>query len=162
MTKNESAILAILEEDARLSHAAIADMTGTDEKTVTATIEKLENQGVIVKYSAIVNDERADKEAVEALIEVRVSPTSKSGFDSIAEEIGQHEEVKSLYLMSGAYDLCVIIEGNTLKDVAMFVSEKLSGLGNVLSTATHFILKKYKISGVTTSGQDTLRQSVHA
>ena len=162
MTKIENGILALLKEDARLSHSNIATMLGVDEKTVDESIDKLEKKGVIVKYTTLINDEKADREIVEALIEVKVSPTCKSGFDAIAEEISMHEEVKNVYLMSGAYDLTVIIEGKTLKEVALFVSEKLSGIDKVLSTATHFILKKYKVSGVAMGDSNVNRQLVHA
>lgn len=162
MTKNETAVLDLLKDDARMSPATVAATLGIDQKTAAATIENLEKKGVIVKYTVLTDDEKAEESIVEALIEVRVSPTSKRGFDSIAEEITQHDEVKSLYLMSGAYDLCIIIEGKTLKEIAMFVSEKLSGITGVLSTATHFILKKYKISGINVSSASLSRQPVHA
>lgn len=162
MTKNETNILGLLKEDARLAPATIAAMLALDEQTVLSAIDKLEKKGVIVKYTVLTDDEKAEDSIVEALIEVRVSPTSKSGFDTIAEEISQHDEVKNLYLMSGAYDLCIIIEGKTLKEIALFVSEKLSGITGVLSTATHFILKKYKISGINISSASLSRQPVHA
>lgn len=162
MTKNETAVLDLLKEDARMTPAVIAATLALDEQTVLSCIDKLEKKGVIVKYTVLTDDEKAEESIVEALIEVRVSPTSKRGFDSIAEEVTQHDEVKSLYLMSGAYDLCIIIEGKTLKEIAMFVSEKLSGITGVLSTATHFILKKYKISGISVSSAPLNRQPVHA
>ena len=111
-------------------------------------MEQLEKTGVIVKYTAVVNDERTARDYVEALIEVKVAPVREKGFDEIAEYIYQFDEVKSVYLMSGAYDLAVFVEGRTLRDAARFVSEKLSVIDKVLSTATHFILKKYKLDGV--------------
>ncbi|MDR2201541.1 MAG: Lrp/AsnC family transcriptional regulator [Clostridiales bacterium] len=141
-------ILSILKEDARTPHSRIAVMLGADEKDVSAAVGAMEREGIIVKYSALVNEEKTDAARVEALIEVKVSPMHTKGFDSIAEDVYQFDEVKSVYLMSGAYDLCVFIEGGSLREVASFVSEKLSVMDKVLSTATHFVLKKYKTDGV--------------
>ncbi len=163
MTKLRTDILKLLTDDARIGAADIAKMLGASEKEIAAEIKALEDEGVICRYTVIVDDERAGKDDVEALIEVKVSPMYKHGFDSIAEDIYQFDEVKTVYLMSGAYDLCVVIEGKTLKEVARFVSEKLSVMDKVLSTATHFILKKYKVNGVLMHRGDALkRQSVHA
>ena len=162
MNKLREDILGLLGEDSRLGAARIAKMLGADEKQVAAAIKEMEESGVIIKYTVITDDELADKDTVEALIEVKVSPMYKHGFDAIAEEIYQFDEVKTLYLMSGAYDLAVIIEGKSLKDVSRFVSEKLSVMDKVLSTATHFILKKYKVGGVCTKSCDVVRQAVHA
>jgi len=141
-------ILGILTADARTAPAKIAVMLGVGEKEVAKEIASLEKSGVIVKYGAVINEDKLERETVEALIEVRVSPQFSRGFDAIAEEIYKFEEVSSLYLMSGAYDLCVFVKGKSLKAVAGFVSEKLSVMDKVLSTATHFILKKYKCEGV--------------
>ncbi len=164
MKKLDAQILAILEEDCRYTPAKIAVMLERTEEEISAAIASMENRGVIVKYTAIVNGERLEEEKVQALIEVRVSPQKSSGFDSIAEEIYRFEEVKSCYLMSGGYDLAVFIEGRTLREVARFVSERLATLSDVLSTATHFILKKYKIEGTITDAEDEnrIRISVHA
>jgi DNA-binding Lrp family transcriptional regulator len=151
MTKLENDILNIIKSDSR----------HTSEKKVKETIKALEVGGVLVKYTAIINDEKLDKDLVEAFIEVKVSPQHNRGFDAIAEDIYQFEEVKSLYLMSGAYDLAVIVEGKTLKEVAMFVSEKLSSLDKVISTATHFILKKYKDAGVLLNGRNNKRLPIY-
>ncbi|MDR0856397.1 MAG: Lrp/AsnC family transcriptional regulator [Clostridiales bacterium] len=148
MTKLQTDILNILSEDARMSSERIAAMLSEKPETVQKELAFLEKSGVIVKYHTMVNNEKLDRELVEALIEVRVSPVAARGFDAIAEELYQFPEVKSLYLMSGGYDLAVFVEGRNLKDVAMFVSEKLSTLDKVLSTATHFILKKYVVEGV--------------
>ena len=139
-------------------------MLGKTEAEVAAAVREMEESGVIVKYTAIVNGEQLAEETVQALIEVRVSPQKSSGFDAIAEEIYRFEEVTSCYLMSGGYDLAVFIEGRTLRDVARFVSERLSTLDDVLSTATHFILKKYKIEGTIADKEDEnrLRLSVQA
>ena len=141
-------VLAILKDDARTPVKEIAEMLGKDEAEIASVVERLEKTGVIVKYTAVVNDERTARDYVEALIEVKVAPVREMGFDEIAEYIYQFDEVKSVYLMSGAYDLAVFVEGRTLRDAARFVSEKLSVIDKVLSTATHFILKKYKLDGV--------------
>lgn len=164
MKKLEADILKILEDDCRYTPAKIAVMLGKTEEEIESAMRSMEERGVIVKYTAIVNGERLSDETVQALIEVRVSPQKSSGFDAIAEEIYRFEEVKSCYLMSGGYDLAVFIEGKTLRDVARFVSERLSTLDDVLLTATHFILKKYKIEGTITDREDEnrLRLSVQA
>ena len=164
MNKLETDILAILQEDGRYTPAKIAVMLDKSEEEVASAIAALEARGVIVKYTAIVNDERLSDDIVQALIEVKVSPQKTSGFDAIAEEIYRFDEVKSCYLMSGGYDLAVFIEGKNLREVARFVSERLSTLDEVQSTATHFILKKYKIEGTITDTEDDnrIRISVHA
>ena len=136
-------------------------LNATREETESA-IRGLEKRGVLVKYSAIVNLEEEEDECVEALIEVKVTPQSGSGFDSIADEIARHSEVKSLYLMSGAYDFAVIVESNSIRSVARFISECISTFECVLSTATHFILKKYKIEGAFTRQEKDRRISVQA
>ncbi len=148
MKKLQDKILNILKDDARTSVAEMAEMLGAEEQEVKDCVDSLEKSGVIVKYTAVVNDEKTARDFVEALIEVKVAPVREKGFDEIAEYIYQFDEVKSMYLMSGAYDLAVFVEGRTLRDAARFVSEKLSVIDKVLSTATHFILKKYKIDGV--------------
>ena len=164
MKKLETDILAILQEDGRYTPAKIAVMLDKSEEEVASAIAALEARGVIVKYTAIVNDERLSDDIVQALIEVKVSPQKTSGFDAIAEEIYRFDEVKSCYLMSGGYDLAVFIEGKNLREVARFVSERLSTLDEVQSTATHFILKKYKIEGTITGAEEDRerRISVHA
>ena len=142
MKKLEADILKILEEDCRYSPSKIAVMLDTSEAEVSAAIKNMEESGVIVKYTAIVNGEALSEEIVQALIEVRVTPQKVNGFDAIAEEIYRFDEVQSLYLMSGGYDLAVFIEGRSLRDVSRFVAERLSTIDGILSTATHFILKK--------------------
>ncbi|HEY8423845.1 MAG TPA: Lrp/AsnC family transcriptional regulator [Clostridia bacterium] len=161
MTKLEQDIIKILTDDSRRSPKEIAVMLGEEEQKVKDAIKSLEDRGVIVKYTAVINEEKLGKDLVEAFIEVKVTPQHNRGFDAIAEEIYQFEEVKSLYLMSGAYDLAVIVEGKTLKEVAMFVSQKLSTLDKVISTATHFILKKYKDGGVLLNGDLSKRLPVY-
>ncbi len=159
MTKLEKDIIAILEEDCRYPVSKIAVMLNEKEEAVAKAIQKLEKDGTIVKYSAIINDN--SDESVEALIEVKVTPQKSHGFDAIAEDIYNHQEVKSVFLMSGGYDLVVMIEGKSLKEVARFVSERLSTLDTVISTSTHFILKKYKIEGTITDKKDsTYRMSI--
>ncbi|MBO4884017.1 MAG: Lrp/AsnC family transcriptional regulator [Clostridia bacterium] len=144
----ELSILEILYNDSRTSPAQIAVMTGHSEEEVTAVIRSLEAQKIILKYPAMINWDRVDVDQVEAVIEVRVTPQRDEGFDAIAEEIYRFDEVSSVYLMSGAYDLMVTVKASSMKQLALFVAEKLSTLDHVLSTATHFVLKKYKLEGV--------------
>lgn len=158
MTVLERDILNILTEDARISHKKIAAMLSISEAEVSQAIAELEKQGVLVKYTAIINSEKADDVLVEALIEVKVTPKKKEGFDGIAKQIASFPEVKAVYLMSGAYDLAVFVEDKTLQQVSRFVSERISTFDGVLSTATHFILKKYKIEGTLTEKSDEDRR----
>ncbi len=148
MNQLKLSILDLLKEDARLTPSTIAAMLGAEEAEVAAAITEMERDHVIVKYAAVVNWSKVDDEKVTALIEVECSPERGRGFESIAERIYLYPEVKSVYLMSGAYDLCVEIEGKNLKEVASFVSNKLSTIESVISTKTFFILKKYKQDGV--------------
>lgn len=148
----EMQIIDILTEDARIAPAQIAVMTGSEEAAVREAIAHLEEERVLVKYHAMINWERTDREQVQAVIEVRVQPQRDRGFDAIAARIYQFEEVTSLYLMSGAYDLMVMAEAPTLKQLANFVSSKLSTLESVTGTATHFMLKTYKYGGVIFDG----------
>lgn len=160
MEKIESDILALLKQDCRLSAEKIAKAVGSNQKTVEAIISDLEKRGVILGYSALTDELALGGDTVEALIEVKVNPIYGRGFDAIAEDILAFDQVKSLYLMSGAYDLCVVVEGKSLREVAAFVGEKLSVMDKVLSTATHFILKKYKIGGVNAVSTEQKRQPV--
>ncbi len=137
-------LLQLLEDDCTLTHAQLASMTGLSEAEVAAAIAQYEKNNLILGYKAIVDWDRTDREAVTALIEVSVTPQRGEGFDRVAERIYQYDEVESVYLMSGSFDLTVIISGRTLKEVALFVGEKLAPLEDVTGTATHFILKKYK------------------
>lgn len=137
-------LLQLLEDDCTLTRAQLASMTGMSEEAVAAAIRKYEEDKVILGYKAIVDWDRTDREAVTALIEVKVTPQRGEGFDRVAERIYQYEEVESVYLMSGAFDLTVIISGRSLKEVAQFVGERLAPLEDVTGTATHFILHKYK------------------
>ncbi len=158
MTVLERDILNILTEDARISHKKIAAMLSKSEEEIFATVSAMEKSGLLVKYTAIVNSEKAEDALVEALIEVKVTPKKKEGFDGIAKQIAAFPEVKAVYLMSGAYDLAVFLEDKTLQQVSRFVSERISTFDGVLSTATHFILKKYKIEGVLTEKEDEDRR----
>ena len=137
-------LLELLEEDCTLTHEQLASMTGMTVQEVEAEIQKKEREKIILGYQAVVDWDRTDREAVTALIEVNVTPQRGEGFDRVAERIYQYDEVESVYLMSGAYDLTVIISGRTLKEVAQFVGQRLATLEDVTGTATHFILKKYK------------------
>jgi DNA-binding Lrp family transcriptional regulator len=142
-------ILDILEKsDKKLTNEQIAQMIGSNEQEVSDIIKGLEKNNAIVGYKTMINWEKTDREIVTAIIELRISPQRGEGFDKVAEKIYKYSQVKSLYLMSGSYDLCVIIEGQSMKDVALFVASKLAPMDNVLSTATSFVLKKYKDDGM--------------
>ena len=142
-------ILNILDkENGNVSRAKIAQMLGMEEKEVADKIEKMEKENVIVGYKTIVNWDKTDKDVVVALIELRITPQRGEGFDKVAERIYKYPQVKSLYLMSGAYDLAVTIEGKSMKEVALFVAQKLAPMDSIISTATHFVLKKYKEEGI--------------
>ena len=144
MDQRSNKLLKLLERNCTYDQAQLAAMCDTTEEDVALRIRSLEEEGVILGYKAIIDWDRVHKEAVTALIEVNVVPQSADGFDRIAERIYQYDEVESMYLMSGAFDLTVIISGRTLREVALFVSERLSTIQGVTGTATHFILKKYK------------------
>lgn len=148
MDKLKNSVLAILQEDSRYSAEKIAVMLNKKTDEIKKAIEEMENDGVIVKYTTIINAEKTGNDYVDALIEVKVTPQQRSGFDCIAEEILRFDMVKNLFLMSGTYDLAITIEGKTVRDIALFVSEKLAAIDDVTSTTTHFILKQYKTGGV--------------
>lgn len=141
-------ILEVLEKNGRASIEEIALMLGKGVEEVRAAIKKLEDDNVIVGYNALINWDKSDRENVIALIEVKVTPQRGQGFDKVAERIYRYPQVKACYLMSGGFDLTVIIEGKDMKEVALFVAEKLAPLESVQSTATHFVLKRYKDDGV--------------
>ena len=142
-------ILRILDrEQGKVDVARFSAMLGMPEAEVAAKIEKLEKEHVIVGYKTIVNWDKTDRDVVTALIDLRVTPQRGEGFDKVAERIYKYPQVSSLYLMSGAYDLSVVIEGKTMKEVALFVAQKLAPMESVISTATHIVLKKYKEEGV--------------
>ncbi len=137
-------LLDLLESDCTLSRKQLAAMTGTTEEKVAAAIQEYEKENIILGYKAVINWEAVEREDVTALIEVKVEPQRGDGFDRVAERIYQYEEVEDCYLMSGDFDMTVVVHGKTLNEVASFVSTKLSTIEAVKSTATHFILKKYK------------------
>ena len=141
-------ILEILEKDSRITPEQIAVMLDKDPAAVAAAIKSYEQDGTIVGYKTLVNWEKTMKESVTAFIELKVTPQFGEGFDKIAKKIYQHDCVRSIYLMSGGFDLAVTVEGRTLKEVALFVSERLAPMDSVISTSTHFVLKKYKDYGV--------------
>ena len=140
----QTKLLRLLEEDCTHTPEQLASMADMTVEEVKAEIKRYEEEKIVLGYKAIVDWDRTDREAVTALIEVKVTPQRGDGFDRVAERIYQYDEVESVYLMSGAFDLTVIISGRTLKEVAQFVGERLSTLEDVTGTATHFILHKYK------------------
>ena len=141
-------LLKLLRDNAALEPAQLASMLTLPEAEVVAKIKTYEQDGVILGYRAVINEERIGVDTVRAVIEVKITPERGGGFDRLAERIAKYAEVHSCYLMSGSYDLLVIVEGNTLREVASFVSQKLATIQGVLSTATHFMLKPYKEQGV--------------
>ena len=137
-------LLELLEQDCTMQVPALAAAAGVPEAEAKAAIQTYEEDRTILGYQAIIDWDRVRRENVTALIEVKVTPQTISGFDRIAERIYQYDEVESMYLMSGSFDLTVIISGRTLREVAQFVGERLAPIEGVTGTATHFILKKYK------------------
>ena len=148
MTKLETDLLDLLREDCRLPLEKLAIMTGSNVEEVAQTIDRLEESHVILRYAPTINWDLTDRERVEAMIQVNTSPQRDTGFDAVAKRIYRFEEVKSVYLMSGSYDLLVLVEAHTLKELAHFVSSKLSTLETVTGTSTSFVLKRYKEEGV--------------
>ena len=145
-------ILELLESDSRLTHEQIAAMCDKEVGDIRKMIEEGERDGVILGYKTIIDWDKTDREYVSALIEIKIAPQKDRGFDYMAERIYNYPEVQSLYLMSGGFDLAVIIEGRTMKEVAYFVAQKLAPIDSVVSTATHFVLRKYKDNGVIYGG----------
>ena len=141
-------ILELLEKNSTLTVHDIAVMLDKDDSEVAAAIEQFKKDGIILGSKLLINWEKTSRELVTALIELKVTPQFGKGFDQIAERFYQYEQVKTAYLMSGGYDIALMIEGRTLNEVAMFVAEQLSPMDTVVSTATHFVLKKYKQDGV--------------
>ena len=141
-------LLRLLDQDYRQTHSQLARQLGITQENVAAMIRQLEAAKILVKCQPIINWEKAGIENVSALIEVKITPQREVGFDAIAARIYRFPEVRDLFLMSGAYDLAVTVEGSTLKEVASFVSTKLATIDGVVSTTTHFVLKKYKEEGV--------------
>ena len=140
-------ILSVIEKNSRIDIGELAVLLGEDEAALANEIANMEKEGVICGYHTLINWEKTKNEKVNALIEVRVKPQKGMFFDNIAERIYQFSEVSAIYLMSGSFDFTVFIEGRTMREVAQFVSDKLAPMDSVLSTATHFVLKKYKDHG---------------
>jgi len=147
-------LLKLLREDDSIKPAQLAKMLNLTEAEVTAKIKQYESSQVILGYRALLNDEKIGDDLVRAVIEVKITPERGGGFDRLAERIAKYSEVRSCYLMSGGYDLQVVVEGANLREVASFVTQKLSTIQGVLSTATHFMLKTYKDRGMMMSGQE--------
>ena len=141
-------ILKILDDNCKMTAKQIAQMLVSDEDTVAKTIADLEDKGILLGYNAMINWDKTDSDKVTALIDLRVTPQRGEGFDKVAERIYKYPQVRSVYLTSGGYDLMVIIEGSDMKSIALFVAETLSTMEHVISTTTHFVLKKYKDHGV--------------
>lgn len=141
-------LLKLLEDNARLTNEQIALMLGKEVGEIRDMIEKYQRERVVLGYKAIIDWDKTDKESVSALIEVKITPQRDRGFDRVAEKIYNYPEVESLYLMSGGFDFAVMIEGKTMKEVAYFVAMKLAPIEDVVATATHFVLRKYKDKGV--------------
>lgn len=148
-------LLKLIRENAALPPAQLAALTGMTEAEVQERLRTWEADRVILGYRAVINEDKLGRDLVRAVIEVRITPERGGGFDRIAERIARHTEVESCYLMSGGYDLLVVVAGSNLREVAAFVSEKLASLQGVLSTATHFLLKPYKEQGVLMTGPVT-------
>jgi len=144
----ERKVLDLLESDGRLSVESIARLLGKENGEIKELIEGFEKDGVIQGYRTLIDWDKTDKEYVTAIIELKVTPQRDRGFEKVAERIYNFPEVKNMYLMSGAYDFSVVIEGKTMREVAFFVAEKLAPLESVVSTSTHFVLRKYKDNGV--------------
>ncbi len=146
-------LLRLLEENSRLSLERLAAMTGETEEAVAAQMDQYERDGVIRSYTALIDWEKTSRNYVSALIELKVTPKRDYGFEQIARTVMEFPEVETVYLMSGGYDLMLIVSGETFRDIALFVAHRLSPLESVLSTATHFVLRRYKERGVAICGE---------
>lgn len=155
MTRLETQVLDLLREDCRLPLEKLAVMLGVSTEEVAETIDSMERRRVILHYAPTINWDLTDRERVEAMIQVSVTPQRDMGFDAVARRIYRFEEVKSVYLMSGGYDLLVLVEAKSLKELALFVSSKLSTLEMVTGTQTSFVLKRYKEEGVIFDGSQS-------
>jgi len=143
---NRQELLQLIERNARVPASELAVMIGADEKTVSDELSKLCEENIILGYAAIIN--KTERESVTAMIEIRITPQRNKGFDQIARQLFRYPQVTSCYLMSGGFDLMLIIEDSTLREVASFIAEKVAPIDGVISTSTHFILKKYKSNGI--------------
>lgn len=141
-------LLKLLESNAKYTLEELAERLGTDTQTVAAQIDDFEKEKVVLGYQAMVDWEKTKRENVTAMIELKIQPTRGHGFDALAERLVNYPEIRSLYLMSGGYDILIVIEGKSLKEVAMFVAKKVAPMEGIKSTGTHFVLTKYKDKGV--------------
>ena len=141
-------LLKLIAEDAKLTNAQLAAMLGAREEEVASAVASLEKEGIIKGYKALIDWDKAGADRVQAIIELRVSPKRDCGFDEVAANIARFDEVDSVMLMSGGYDLSLVMSGKSFQDIALFVAKRLSPLDDVLSTATHFVLRTYKKDGV--------------
>ena len=157
-TEETKSILTILEQNARATPEEISEMTGRSQEEVREVIAQAERDRAIVKYKAVVNWDRVGEQEVLALVELRVTPQRDVGFDGVARRIARFPEVRSLHLMSGDYDLSVLLAGRTMQDIASFVAMKLAALEEVQGTTTHFLLKRFKEDGVVLDGEESARR----
>ena len=148
MNNINTKLLSLLEQNARYSLEDLALMLGSDEKSIASEIDALYSDGIIRGYKALINWDMVDNSHVNAIIELKVTPQPDAGFEDLAERIMRFGHVESVYLMSGGYDLCVMVAGQSFQGIAMFVAKRLATLAGVVSTATHFVLRKYKDHGV--------------
>ena len=148
-------LLKLLRNNARLTNAELAVMLDKSEAQVAADIEKLEKDGVITGYTAIIDETVYDSASITAMIELKVTPQSQSGYDDIARSIASYEQVDSVRLMSGAYDILVSVTGSNIREISRFVAENLAAIDAVQSTTTHFLLRSYKVNGIVTDPEDT-------
>jgi Transcriptional regulators len=148
-------LLKLLRNNARLTNAELAVMLDKSEVQVAADIEKLEKDGVITGYTAIIDETVYDPASITAMIELKVTPQSQSGYDDIARSIASYEQVDSVRLMSGAYDILVSVTGSNIREISRFVAENLAAIDAVQSTTTHFLLRSYKVNGIVTDPEDT-------
>ena len=137
-------LLKLLNKDSRMSHQTLATMLGTTEEAVAAEIAQMEKDGIIRGYKAVIDWDKLDSAYVSAIIELKVTPKAGLGFEEVAAKVAKYPQVESVYLMSGGYDLSVMVKGKSFQDVAMFVAKELSTIDSVISTATHFVLRRYK------------------
>lgn len=137
-------LLKLLSQNARLSNEDLSVMTGQSENEIHSEIADMESGGIIRGYKTVVDWERIDNSSVSALIELKVTPKAGLGFEEVAMKVSKYPQVESVYLMSGGFDLCVMVKGNSFQEVAMFVAKELSTIDSVVSTATHFVLRRYK------------------
>ena len=147
-------LIRLLKSNARISNSELAVLLGKSEKEIDDEIERLEKDGIIKGYSAIIDENTYNPDSVSALIELKVTPQSQSGFDEIANQIASYEQVESVRLMSGAYDIIVSVNGSNIREISQFVSQRLATIDAVQSTATHFVLKVYKENGIIISNDE--------